>query len=49
LLGTRLFANGAPGLVTVNVAGPLVALPPAFVTTTVKTVPDWLAAVAEVV
>ena len=49
LLATMLFANGAAGLVTVSVAGPLVALPCAFVTTTVKTVPDCPAAVAEVV
>jgi hypothetical protein len=40
LLGTRLFANGAAGPVTVSVAGPLVALPAEFVTTTVKIVPD---------
>ena len=40
MLGTRLFANGAAGLITVSVAGPLVAVPAAFVTTTVKTVPD---------
>jgi hypothetical protein len=49
LLGTMLFANGVAGLVTVSVAGPLVALPDAFVTTTVNTVPDCPAAVAEVV
>jgi hypothetical protein len=49
LLGTRLFATGAPGLFTVSIAGPLVAVPFAFVTTMVKTEPDCPAAVAEVV
>jgi hypothetical protein len=48
LLGTMLFANGAAGLITVSVAGPLVAFPDALVTTTVKTVPDCPAKVAEV-
>jgi hypothetical protein len=51
LLATRLFAcgAGASGSCTVKVAGLLVTLPAELVTTTVKTVPDWLAAVALVV
>jgi hypothetical protein len=51
LLATRLLASGAGagGFCTVKVAGLLVTLPAELVTTTVKTVPDWLAAVALVV
>jgi hypothetical protein len=49
LLATKLFASGLGVFCTVSVAGALVTLPAELLTTTVKTEPDWLAAVVDVV